>query len=254
MMKVHIACSIQRVLLIFLSLFFTQCATAGTARIAVASNFTTTIKHIVDRYEDATSDNIVVSLGSTGKIYAQIEHGARFDAFFAADVRRPALLEKNKRIIPGTRFTYARGKIVLWSPAKGYVDNKGKVLAEGTFNRLSIANPKLAPYGKAAQQTLQALQLWQKVKPKLVFGENISQAFQFVMSGNAKLGFVALSQILSLDEKDQGSYWLVDPSMYQPIEQQAVLLTNNQTARDFMAFVRGSEASAIIRQAGYDIP
>ncbi|MGD8567435.1 MAG: molybdate ABC transporter substrate-binding protein [Gammaproteobacteria bacterium] len=251
MLKTRVACRIPLLLII---LFFPQYAAAGTARIAVASNFTATIKQIVDRFEKTTDNKIVVALGSTGKIYAQIEHGARFDAFFAADERRPVLLEKNKRIIPGSRFTYAIGKIALWSSVKGYVDSNGKVLAAGEFNRLSIANPKLAPYGKAAQQVLQAMGLWQKVQSKLVFGENINQAFQFVMSGNAKLGFVALSQLVSLDKEQQGSYWIADPSTYQPIEQQAVLLTNNRTAGDFMEFVRGSEASVIIRQAGYNIP
>jgi molybdate transport system substrate-binding protein len=254
MTNTRIACRIQPLLLIALILFCPQYAVAGTARIAVASNFSTTIKQIVNRFEKTTNNKIVVALGSTGKIYAQIAHGARFDAFFAADVRRPALLEKQKRIIPGSRFTYAIGKIALWSPIKGYVDNNGKVLAKGGFNRLAIANPKLAPYGKAAQQALQAMGLWQKLQPKLVFGENISQAFQFVMSGNAKLGFVALSQIVTLDEEQQGSYWIVGPSLYQSIEQQAVLLTNNQTARDFMAFIRGDAASTLIRQAGYDMP
>jgi len=192
--------------------------------------------------------------GSTGKHYAQIKNGAPFDAFFAADVRRPEHLEKEGVALPGSRFTYAVGKVVLWSPRTGYVDPQASVLERGEFHHLAIANPKFAPYGKAAQEVLQERGLWGRLSGRLVRGENIGQTFQFVNSGNAELGFVAYSQVKRPNQPIEGSFWEVPQALYTPIEQQAVLLKDNEVARAFLSFVRSDEALKIIRDHGYETP
>ena len=195
-----------------------------------------------------------LAFGSTGKHYAQIKHGAPFDVFFAADSRRPERLEEEAVAIKGSRFTYAIGKLVLWSPEKDFVDAEGKVLASGNFPHLAVANSRLAPYGYAAKQILTSRSLWDSLKRKMVRGENIGQAFQFVKSGNVKLGFVAYSQLKMPGKKIPGSYWLPDPSLYDPIEQQAVLLKEKSAAREFLDYVAGDQGQAIIRSYGYDTP
>lgn len=225
---------------------------ADVIHIAVASNFREPAKEIASRYQTSSGHQLILSFGSTGKHYAQIKHGAPFDVFFAADVRRPKLLEEEGLALPASRFTYARGRLVLWSPRKDYVDNQGKILQTGNFNRLALANPKLAPYGRAAQEVLQARGVWEILQSRLVRGENIGQTYQFVKSGNAELGFVAYSQIIQSEQLNDGSYWLVPQTLYQPIEQQVVLLNNNPVIRDFIEYVRGKEAQAIIQAYGYD--
>ena len=192
--------------------------------------------------------------GFTGKHYAQIKNGAPFDAFFAADSKRPELLEKEAVALPGTRFTYAVGKIILWSPKEGYVDSEARVLEKGSFRHLAIANPKLAPYGKAAQEVLLACGSWAALKNKIVRGENIAQTFQFVQSGNAQLGFVAYSQVKQSKHPVVGSFWEVPQSLYSPIAQQAVLLKEKDTARAFLKFVKSEESLKMIREFGYDTP
>ncbi len=229
-------------------------SSAEEIRIAVASNFTNAITTIARRYEANSGQKVTLIFGSTGKHYAQIRNGAPYDAFFAADVRRPKLLEEEGLALPGSRFTYAVGKLVLWSPRAGYVDKKGSILKPGEFRHLAIANPGLAPYGKAAREVLQALGLWGQLGGRLVRGENIGQTFQFVNSGNAELGFVAYSQVNRPDRPVEGSLWKIPQTLYTPIEQQAVLLKNNEAARDFLSFVRSDEALKIIREYGYDIP
>jgi molybdate transport system substrate-binding protein len=156
--------------------------------------------------------------------------------------------------VPGSRFTYAVGRLVLWSPQAGYVDPGGKILERGDFRHLAIANPDLAPYGTAAREALQALGLWNQLGPRLVRGENIGQAFQFVSSGNAQLGLVAWSQLRRNDATIEGSYWLVPARYYRPIKQQAVLLRDTVAARTFMSFIRSEESAKIIRAHGYDLP
>ncbi|EDN66795.1 molybdenum ABC transporter, periplasmic molybdate-binding protein [Beggiatoa sp. PS] len=228
---------------------------AGEARIAVASNFTHAIEAVALRFQEQYSDKLILIFGGTGKFYAQIINGAPFDAFFAADIRRPALLEQQGIALQGSRFTYAQGKIVLFSPKMGYVDATGAVLKKPTYHYLAIANPKLAPYGEAAKQVLEQLNLWETMQFQLVRGENIGQAYQFVMSGNAELGFVALSQIKRPGIATiNGSYWKVPANLYQPIKQQAVLLSHNPVAKAFMTFVQSDEAKAIIQDFGYEIP
>jgi len=227
---------------------------AGEARIVVASNFTHAIKAIAERFQKQSGDKVVLVFGATGKFYAQIMNGAPFDAFFSADTRRPALLEEKGVALPGSRFTYAQGKIVLFSPKAGYVDASGAVLKERAYHYLAIANPKLAPYGAAAKEVLEKLGLWKTLQFQLVRGENIGQTYQFVISGNAELGFVALSQIKRQDIAISGSYWEVPTELYQPIKQQAVLISHNRIAKAFMEFVQSDEAKAIIQDFGYDIP
>ncbi len=227
---------------------------AEEIRVAAASNFTDAIRSIAKRFEARTDHNVTLILGSTGKHYAQIKNGAPFDAFFSADVRRPELLEKEGVALPGSRFTYAVGKVVLWSPKVGYVDPNGSVLERGKFRYLAIANPKLAPYGKAAQEILQARGLWDGLPGRIVRGENIGQTFMFVKSGNAELGFVAYSQVKRPNQPIEGSFWEVPQALYTPIEQQAVLLKDSGAARAFLSFVRSDEALKIIHKYGYDTP
>ena len=223
-------------------------------RVAVASNFKDAMASIISRFEAGTDHEMSVSFGSTGKHYAQIKNGAPFDIFFAADTRRPKRLEQEGSAVPGTRFTYAVGKVILWSPQKGYVDAQAKVLEHGQFRHLAMANPKLAPYGEAAQAILQARGVWERLNGRLVRGENIGQAFQFVKSGNAELGFVAYSQLKPLNGTIEGSFWEPPRALYAPIEQQAVLLQDNDAAREFLSFVRGDEVLRIIRDYGYATP
>jgi molybdate transport system substrate-binding protein len=223
-------------------------------RVAAASNFSGVITVLAKRFEGETGHRVVLSFGSTGKHHAQITNGAPFDAFFAADTARPQRLEEAGIAIADSRFTYAAGRIVLWSPQSGYVDSEGKVLATGDFRHLAIANPLLAPYGRAAQEVLEEIGLWTGLAGRLVRGENISQTFQFVHSGNAELGFVAYAQVRQLGLGEDGSLWDVPRTLYTPIEQQAVLLTDNATARAFLSYVRSDEARTFIRNAGYDTP
>jgi molybdate transport system substrate-binding protein len=197
---------------------------------------------------------VILIPGSSGKHYAQIINGAPFDIFFSADTERARLLEQSERAESGTRFTYALGKLILWSPMDNYVDLKGEVLKSKDFRYLAIANPKLAPYGKAAEEVLKSLNIWTDLGGRIVRGENIAQTFQFVSSGNAKLGFVAYSQIKSLDLSISGSFWEVPQSIYSPIEQQAVLLRDSALAREFLSFVKSDESLSIIYESGYGLP
>ena len=249
-------CSWRRWLLptLLLALPWAGGAQAGEARVAVAANFAPALRALAEAFEARQGGRIAIVVGSTGKLYAQIHHGAPFDALFAADERRPALLEAAGRARPGSRFTYAIGRLALWSPDAGRVDAAGRVLSEGRFRHLAIANPKLAPYGRAARQVLEARGLWQTLRPRLVRGENIGQAWQFVHSGNAELGFVALSQLRQPGQAAAGSHWLVPQALHAPIVQQAVLLTDNPLAADFLRFVQGDKGRAMIAAFGYQLP
>ena len=225
---------------------------AGEARIAVAANFAPALRAIADNFSASSGHDIVLSPGSTGKHYAQIINGAPFDAFFSADAARPMKLEQDG--LAEGRYTYAIGRLVLWSPAPGLIDPEAKILATASFRFLAIANPELAPYGKAAQETLTRLGLWEQMQPRLVRGENINQAFQFVASGNAELGFVAKSQLKNSRGMDAGSYWEVPAEFHAPIEQQAVLLSDSVIARAFMDYVKSAAGRDLISQYGYDLP
>ena len=246
-------------LIVVCQFFFLNEVIADEIKIAVASNFYPTMKELVTHFESITpnsdtTNNIVLISGSSGKHYAQILNGAPFDLFFSADKLRPNMLEKEEVFNNQSRFTYALGKLALWSPFNEYVDSDGQVLYNDDFRFLAIANPKIAPYGIASKETLISMNLWQDMEEKLVRGENIAQTFQFAKSGNAKLGFVSYSQILSLNSSSEGSYWLVPQDMYQPIEQQAILLKDSSLGKDFLSFIMSDEALDIIKRNGYDLP
>ncbi len=236
-----------------------RCLAAAEVSVAVAANFTAPLDEIGRAFERATGHRLVVSAGSTGKLAAQIQNGAPFEVLLAADAERPAALEKDGTAVAGSRFTYARGRLALWSADPALVDPAGKVLASGRFHHLAIANPALAPYGQAAQQALTALGLWQQLTPRLVQGEDIGQTFQFVAGHAAELGFVALSQVLAAGASGQpkGSLWVVPEDLHQPIAQQAVLLAKgraNPAARALLDYLKGPETRAILVRFGYAAP
>ena len=241
-----------------IALALTPCAgRGGEANLAVAANFAAPAKQLADRFSRASGHRIAVSAGSTGKFYAQISSGAPFDALLSADAGTPQRLELEKLAVAGSRFTYAVGTLVLWSPRPGLVDDQGAVLRNGTFQRLAMANPKLAPYGAAAQQAMEKLQIWERLRERIVQGENIAQTFQFVASGNAELGFIALSQLHETGKPPRGSHWLVPATLHDPIRQDAVLLAHgvhNAAARAFLQFLREEPARAVIRAYGYELP
>ena len=239
---------------VVLSLLLTSPAAADSIRVAVASNFADAMKQIVSQFEAVSEHRVSLIPGSTGKHFAQIYHGAPFDLFFAADAKRPMLLEQQGASVADSRFTYAIGKLVLWSAKADYVDADAKVLEQSSYRFLALANPKLAPYGMAAQQVLQQRGLWKARQRRIVRGENIAQTYQFVKSGNAQLGFVAYSQLKRPDNAAEGSYWLVPQSLYTPIVQQAVLLKDSPAAREFWNFVQQDDSLETIRRYGYDTP
>ncbi|WP_226661582.1 molybdate ABC transporter substrate-binding protein [Microbulbifer aggregans] len=230
---------------------------ADEITIAVAANFATPMEAICQRFEQDTGHKVHLAVGSSGKFFAQIEHGAPFQAFFSADQAKPAQLERNGLTVPNSRFTYARGRLVLWSAAPEAVDATGNALKRGTYHKLAIANPKLAPYGAAAVETLKNLGLESSARKHLVQGENIAQTFQFVASGNAELGLVALSQVMRNGEIGSGSAWLVPETLYSPILQDAVILVpgrNSAALASFWEFVQSKPAQRIIESYGYASP
>lgn len=233
-------------------------AGAAEIRIAVASNFMPAMHEIAAEFKKETGHNVRIVGGSSGKFYAQIKSGAPFQAFFSADAAKPRQLEQDGLAVPGTRFTYATGRLALWSPVPGFIDAEGDVLQKGAYGRLAIANPMHAPYGAAALEALQRLGLAGRLRGKLVQGENIAQAYQFVESGNAELGFVALSQLLTRGTLKTGSVWVVPPELHRPIRQDAVLLQTGaahpehaSAARELLGFMRGATALSIITAHGY---
>lgn len=240
---------------ILLLLLFAPAPSALAARVtvAVAANFAATAERIADAFTSAQGHEIVLIAGSTGKHYAQVVAGAPFDVLLAADRVRPERLEQGGLAVAGSRFTYAHGRLALWSPQDVLIDEDGRVLQSGAFHHLALANPRHAPYGLAAQQVLTRLGLWESLQPRLVFGESVGQAFGFVRSGAAELGFVALSQVIATGS-EAGSAWTVPESLHAPIEQQAVLLRDAPAPRAFLAFLRGETAGAIIAASGYGAP
>ena len=234
-----------------------QQANAGEVNAAVAANFTAPAQQLVELFQKETGHTVKLSFGSSGKFTSQIKEGAPFDVFLSADEKNPKLLEQEGLAVPDTRFVYALGKLVLWSAKPGFVDDKGSVLSKGDYNKLAYADPKLAPYGLAAQQTLQKLDLWDKVQSKLVTGESITQTYQFAASANADLAFIALSQITRDGKVTTGSWWLVPASLYNPISQGAVLLSGAKdkvAAQAFLTFLKSEKAKAVIRSFGYELP
>jgi molybdate transport system substrate-binding protein len=237
-----------------LALAFAATARAEETQVAVAANFTAPAKLIAAEFEKETGHKAVLAFGATGKLYAQIKNGAPFEVLLAADDRTPAKLEEEGMAVRDSRFTYAVGRLVLWSARPDLVDEEGEVLEKGDFKHLAIANPKTAPYGAAAIETLTALKLLEAVTPKLVQGENIAQTHQFVVSGNAELGFVALSQVWKDGKLTSGSAWVVPEALHTPIRQDAVLLNSgggNAAAVAWLDFLKGEKAREVIHAFGY---
>ena len=233
-------------------------AHAESVSVAVAANFTEPAKALAAQLKETTGHEALLSFGATGAFYTQITEGAPFDVFLAADDERPKLLEQEDAIFPGSRFTYAIGQLVLWSAQEAKVDADGKVLEQGDFNKLAIANPKLAPYGAAAVQTMAWLGLSQQLEPKLVMGASIGQTLNFVATGNADLGFVALSQVLVDGKLRGGSMWRVPAEAHAPIVQDAVVLkraAGNPAAQAWVELLRSPQTRELLRsQYGYDTP
>lgn len=226
---------------------------AGEVHVAVAANFASPAQQIAALFEQRSGHVVKLSVGSTGKLYAQIKNGAPFDVLLAADESIPTQLAREGLADPG--FVYANGRLALWSAQPGLVDAQGAVLRRGGYRKLAIADPKLAPYGRAAQQALESLGLWSALQARLVTGESIAQAYQFAASANAELAFVALSQLSG--KPQQGSVWPVPANLYSPIRQRAVLLLragDKAAASAFLTFLRGDQSAAVIRSFGYDLP
>ncbi|KAF1021274.1 MAG: Molybdate-binding protein ModA [Pseudomonas sp.] len=231
-------------------------AHADDVQVAVAANFTAPIQAIAADFEKDTGHKLVASFGATGQFYTQIKNGAPFEVFLSADDTTPKKLDDEGATVKGSRFTYAVGTLALWSAKDGYVDAKGEVLKKNQFKHLSIADPKTAPYGLAATQVLAREGLTEQVQDKLVTGQNITQAFQFVSTGNAELGFVALSQIYKNGKVTSGSAWIVPASLHDPIKQDAVILNKGKdsaAAKALVEYLKGPKAAAVIKSFGYEL-
>lgn len=240
----------------FTGLISTSQSWAGEAQVAVAANFSEPIKAVAAVLQKTTGHTLRITLGSTGKLYAQIKNGAPFDVLLAANTETPLQLEKDGLTQPGSRFIYATGKLVLWSADANQVDAKGEVLKSGSFRKVAYASPKLAPYGAAAVQVIDKLGLSTVLSPKLVQGESIGQTMSFVATGNAELGFVALSQVLDGGKLKSGSMWVIPQHLYRPITQDGVVLqhgANNAAAKALVMLLKSPNIKALIRSYGYDI-
>ncbi|WP_456022522.1 molybdate ABC transporter substrate-binding protein [Pseudomonas protegens] len=239
-----------------LAVFAVGAVQADEVQVAVAANFTAPIQVIAADFEKDTGHKLVAAYGATGQFYTQIKNGAPFEVFLSADDTTPEKLEKEGDTVKGSRFTYAIGTLALWSAKEGYVDGKGEVLKKNEYQHLSIANPKAAPYGLAATQVLEKLKLTEATKAKIVEGQNITQAYQFVSTGNAELGFVALSQIYKDGKVSSGSAWIVPADMHDPIKQDAVILNkgkDNAAAKALVEYLKGPKAAAVIKSYGYQL-
>lgn len=229
---------------------------AAELAVAVAANFSAPMQKIAAAFEQETGHKLVLSFGGTGKFYAQIRNGAPFEVLLAADDETPARLEREGLGVSGTRFTYAIGRLALWSRQPGLVDGQGDVLRTGTFARIALADPRLAPYGAAAMQTLNRLGLADVLASRFVQGENIGQVYQFVATRNAELGFVALSQVFAAGRVAEGSAWVVPESFHEPMRQDALILARGKdkpAALELMRHLQGEAARAIIRSHGYGL-
>jgi molybdate transport system substrate-binding protein len=248
----------QRLLAWYLCVFSSMTVTpvfAEQALVAVAANFIPPFREIAIEFEAATVHTLRVAAGSSGNFYSQIKNGAPFDVFFSADAERPKLLEEEGLGVKDRRFTYAIGRLVLWSPNADLVKGD-ETLRSKTFKRLAIANPKTAPYGVAAMQATQKLEVWENLQPRIVMGESLGQTMGFIESGNAQLGFVALSQVLDPKIKGQGSRWDVPAHLHEPITQDVILLTkgkDNAAAKALMEFIDSPQARKIIERYGYEL-
>jgi molybdate transport system substrate-binding protein len=236
------------------ALLLCTAAQADVVTVAVAANFAGPLASIAQGFTAATGHTVRTSAGPTGKFYSQIIHGAPFEVLLAADDETPKKLIAGGHAVAGSNFSYAIGVLVLWSAQPGLVDDQGAVLASGRFSKLAVANPKLAPYGAAARELIQAKGLSDAITPRLVTAESIAQAYQFVVTGNAELGFVALSQVAVPGKPATGSFWRVPPSLHSPIRQDAVLLKpgeHSAAAAAFLAYLKSPAARAVIQSYGY---
>jgi molybdate transport system substrate-binding protein len=227
---------------------------ADEVTVAVAANFTAPMNRIAAAFAQDTGHKAVLSFGSTGKFYAQIKNGAPFHILLAADQETPAKLEQENQTLAGSRFTYAIGRLVLWSKQPGLVDEAGEVLRKGSFAKIAIADPKLAPYGAAAVEVMDKMGVRQALQPRIVQGENISMTYQWTSTGNTALGFVALSQVMVDGKIAEGSAWIIPPSLHAPIRQDAVALNNGKdkpAVEAFIAYLKSDKVRAIIRSFGY---
>ncbi|MCB4361004.1 molybdate ABC transporter substrate-binding protein [Quatrionicoccus australiensis] len=246
----------KRTLPLIFALFALSTAQADEVQVAVAANFTGPMQVISALFERDTGHKTSLAFGATGKFYAQINNGAPFEVLLAADDETPAKLVKEGNAVAGTPFTYAIGTLVLWSADPKRVDNKGDILKKGGFKHLAIANPKAAPYGAAAMQTMSKLGVVDQLKPLFVQGENISQTHQFISTGAAELGFVAYSQVIKNGQIGSGSGWIVPGSFYDPIRQDAVILAKGKdkpAAVALMNYLKGDKAKAVIKSFGYEL-
>jgi molybdate transport system substrate-binding protein len=242
--------------MLVLALSVASSVRADDVRVAVASNFTAPMQKIAEQFAKDTGHNAVLAFGATGKFYAQIKNGAPFEILLAADGTTPSKLEQEGAAVHGSHFAYAIGKLVLWSAQPGVVDAKGEVLRGGKFQHIALGNPKTAPYGAAAVEVMARLQVLDALAPKFVQGENITQTYQFIASGNAELGFVALSQVIKDGKVTDGSVWIVDPDLYAPLRQEAVLLLpgkGKSGAVALMAYLKTAKAQAVIQSYGYTL-
>ena len=246
--------ALQTALIILLLTCFVPPLAAEEIRVAAASNFRNTGRILAEQFNASHSDQVVMIFGSSGKLAAQISQGAPFDILLSADSERPQKLESEGHAIAGTRITYAIGKLTLWSSKKNLVDAQGEILRQGNFSKLAMANPRHAPYGVAAKQVLKNLQLEGPLKGKIVLGGNIDQTFQYITSGNVELGFIARAQLAQSIWGSQGSRWEVPDALYDPIEQQAILIQDKPAARAFLAALTSPEARQMILSHGYDLP
>ena len=244
----------QHLFVLFLCLFCCH-VSAAEVQVAVAANFTAPMKRIAEEFEKDSGHKVVASYGATGRFYAQITNGAPFDVFLSADDETPARLEKEGLAVAGSRLTYATGRLVLWSSKPNLVDEKAAVLVRNDFKHLAIAAPKLAPYGAAAMETLTKIGMLPLLQAKLVTGESIGQTFSMVSTGNADLGFVAMSQVFEDGRLKSGSAWVVPANLHSPLVQDAVLLARgkaNPAALQLMTFLKSGQARAIMNSFGYE--
>ena len=239
-----------------LNLTLTAPSMAEEVRVAVAANFTAPMKVIAANFEKASGNKVTLSFGATGMFYTQIKNGAPFDILLSADMQAPEKLEQEGAAVPGVRFTYAIGKLVLWSLTPSYVDDKGDVLKRNGFKHVALASPKVAPYGAAAMEVMEKLDLVQSLQSKFVQGENIAQAYLFASTGNAELGFVALSQVTEGGKLKSGSVWMIPQTLYTPLRQDAALLTrakDNTAAKALIEYLKSESALVVIRSYGYEL-
>lgn len=249
--------TVGKFILIVMFFSISQYTHAEKVNVAVASNFKNTMQDIIVEFERSTEHHVLLSSGSSGKFYVQIKNGAPFDVFFSADQLVPQTLDNEGFSVLGSRSTYATGALALWSANPKFINNDANRLKSGDFTKLALANPRLAPYGIAAVEVLRSLKLKESTESDWVQGENIAQTYQFVSSGNAEIGFVALSQLMDKSHVKKGSSWVVPQEHYKPINQDVVLLNrgkNNAAAIALLNFIKSDKAQKIIRSYGYTTP